>query len=316
MPEARYALGLDLGGTHLKVGLVARDGTLVRFETRGARARESRDATLEAMAEAALALGQGVEVVAVGVGCPGAVDPLTGIQQGTTPNLPQWVDVPVREWLAARLPWRVVADNDASLAALAEARCGAGRGMKSVAMVTLGTGVGGGLVLDGRLWRGAHGGAGEIGHVCVSPGGETCACGRRGCVEAYASAGGLTRRAHAALAEGCLSSLARHQLPGTEEIFSAAGQGDALAHSLVEDAVRMLAAGLAVLVHVVDPDVIVVGGGVAQVGEALLGPVRREVEGAVLDSHRGRFRVLPAELGERAGVVGAGLFAWDESGAS
>lgn len=317
MDDNPLTIGLDLGGTHLKAGLVARDGSLLQFEKLGARASESLEATLAALLEgarrmeaAARARGAETRIAGLALGCPGAVDPESGVQLGSTPNLPHWVDVPVRDWLATRLPWPVAVDNDANLAALAEARCGAGRGARAVVMITLGTGVGGGLVLGGRVWRGVHGGAGEIGHVVISPGGAPCACGKLGCVEAYASAGGMVRRVESAIAKGVASTLAANGPPSAERIFAAAADGDALAGSIVQGAVRALAMGLGVLVHVVDPDVIVIGGGVAQAGEGLFSPLREALQVQVLDSHRGRCRVVRAELGERAGTIGAGLYAW------
>src|SRR5262249_20134821 len=260
----------------LKAGLVARNGSLLHFEKLGARASESLEATLGALLEgarrmeaAARARGNPAQIAGLALGCPGAVDPESGVHPGSTATLPHWVDGPVRDWLATRLPWPVAVDNDANLAALGEARYGAGREARAVVMITLGTGVGGGLVLGGRVWRGVHGGAGEIGHVVISPGGAPCACGKLGCVEGYASAGGMVRRVQSAIARGVASTLAANGPASAERIFAAAADGDALAGSIVQGAVRALATGLGVLVHVVDPDVIVIGGGVAQAGEGL-----------------------------------------------
>jgi glucokinase len=314
MSTSEFTVGLDLGGTHIKAALVGRDGAVARFEKFGARAHESLEATLDAMEEAARAVSDGARVRGLGVGCPGAVDPESGTQRGSTPNLPHWVDVPVRDLMAARLGWPAAADNDANLAALGEARCGAGRGGRCVAMVTLGTGVGGGLVTAGRVWRGAHGGAGEIGHVVVAPDGAECACGRRGCVEAYASAGGMERRARKALDAGVNSVLGNGEPIAPERIFAAAEAGDPLAGSLLAGAARALGAGLAILIHVADPDVIVLGGGVALAGRPLLDRVRAALDSQVLPSHRGTCRVVLAELGERGGAVGAGLWAWESLG--
>jgi glucokinase len=294
-----WVLALDLGGTDLKAARMREDGTLVGFSRRPSRTAESRDAPFAAIVEAAAELGAGGAPLAVGLGCPGVIDPRSGALRDRTAHLPHWCDVPVREELARRLGRLVVVDNDANVAALAEHTVGAARGARVSITVTLGTGIGFGIVIEGRVLRGAHGGAGELGHAPLG-GVEPCECGVPGCAEPEASASGLLRRARAAGIEAA----------DVAAVFARAAAGDGLAARLIAGMADRLGAVIAVGVDVIDPEVVVVGGGVAQAGEALFGPLREAVRRYALPSHAG-VRVVPAALGERAGTVGAGLLAWE-----
>jgi glucokinase len=305
--EPRFAIGLDLGGTFLKSGLVTAEGELSSFSLRPSRARESAAAPIAVLAEAITALLDVADggVAALGLGCPGAIDPATGALVGRTTHLPHWDTFPVRETLRCHFPGLVVVDNDANLAALAEHRLGAARGARVSLTVTVGTGIGCGVVHDGRVLRGSLGGVGEIGHLPLD-GRVPCACGVAGCVEPECSGGGLVARAREA-------GLA---VEGAEEVFAMAAAGDRRAAALIARQSDRLGASIAIAVQLLNPDVVVIGGGVAKAGEVLLAPLRAAVARYALPSHGRHLRIAQAMLGETSGVIGAGLVAWGARGLS
>src|SRR2546426_2868819 len=297
-----WMVALDLGGTDLKAGLLDRGGTLAHFTRRPSRTLESAEAPLAVLVAAAdeLRAHVGGRVGAVGLGSPGVIHPATGAQVGRTAHLPHWDAMPLRDLRGARLGLEVRVDNDANGAALAEPALGAARGTRTSITVTLGTGVGCGIVAEGRVLHGAFGGAGELGHLPLGSGRYPCACGIADCVEPEASASGLIARAREAGLEA----------PDAAAVFAAAERGDGRAARLLDRMADRLGALLAVAVNLINPEVIVVGGGVAQAGEALFGRLERALERYALASHRQGLRLVPAALGERAGVIGAGLLAW------
>jgi glucokinase len=303
--EPRYAIGLDLGGTDLKAGLVSGRGAVVHFLRRPSRAAESAEAPLEVIAQAVTDLRRvgGEAVAGIGLGCPGVIDPASGALVGRTPHLPHWDSLPLRSLLTARLGPGLVVENDANLAALAEHRVGAARGARISLTVTVGTGIGCGVIVDGRVLRGAHGGAGELGHLPLD-GRFVCRCGVPGCAEPECSGSGLVARARE---EGL-------EAADAAAVFAAAGAGDPRATRLIERMTDRLGALIAAAVLLLDPEVVVVGGGVSNAGEALLDPLRSAVTRYALESLRDGVRIVGAALGERAGVVGAGLAAWEAAG--
>jgi glucokinase len=249
----------------------------------------------------------------VGVGLAGLVDDDGVLRFG--PNLPGIVAFPFAARLRERLGVPIVVDNDATTAMWAELQLGAARGAREAVLVTLGTGIGGGYVTGGRLQRGAHGFAGEPGHMVVDPRGPLCPCGRRGCWERFASGSGLGRLARDAAAAGRAGAVV--DLAGGdpeavrgEHVTAAALAGDRGALAILREFGWWVALGIANLVNVLDPEVVVVGGGLAEAGELLLSPVRERFAELVLaPEHRPPVRIAAAELGERAGAVGAALLA-------
>jgi glucokinase len=306
--DSGVVLAFDLGGTDLKGALVDTAGAVLASERLPAGAAVSASAPFEAMVALAARLTAAAPAPprAAGLGAPGVIDPLTGALVGTTAHLPHWRDVPLRDELARRLGLPVVVDNDANLAALAEHRAGAARGARLSLTVTVGTGVGCGIVSEGRVLRGAHGGAGELGHLPLGGTGARCACGVEGCVEPEAAGEGLA----AAAREAGLDA------PDARAVFALAALGEPRAQALVARLAHQLGRLLGAAVCLLDPDVVVIGGGVAQAGEALLAPVRVSLARHALASHVERVTLVPAALGERAGVVGAGLAAWDAARAA
>jgi glucokinase len=295
-----FAIGVDLGGTRLKVARVDRSGALRDFAARPSRLEESAQAPLEAIVDEVRARLEG-GVVGVGVGCPGVIG-ADGRLVDRTAHLPHWRDFDLRGELERRLDLPIAVDNDANLAALAEHRFGAARGARVSITVTLGTGIGCGIVIDGRIHRGAWGGAGELGHVPLGSGGEACACGVPNCVEPEASGSGLAREAQRAGFEPADAAT----------VLTRAAAGDGTAQALVERFADRLSATLATAVHILNPEVVVIGGGLIGAGDLLLDRVREGIQRYTLASHRRGLRVVAAALGERAGVAGAGGLAWEK----
>lgn len=313
-PHDAPVVGVDLGGTNIRA-VVFGAGTkaLGRREapTRaelGAETVISRIAgcVREALVEAGI---EPSEVAGVGVGAAG----LTNWKTGTVllaSNL-GWKDVPLAETLSRELDGvRVVVDKDTNAAALAEARLGAGRSYHHFFYVTAGTGIGGGLVLNGELYRGATGGAGDIGHVVVDPNGPPCGCGGRGCVEVFSSGGGIVDRTKELLASGrpgTEASVLEGEEITAEAVFGAARSGDSLAESVVRRAGTLLGLALANYVNVNNPEAVVLGGGLVRAGELYREPVERGMKSQALPALGEVVSLVTPELGEDVGCVGAAL---------
>lgn len=310
-------VGVDVGGTKVLAVLMDGEGTVL------AEAKEptprTADELVDLIATAAGEVGAGSSTNDLGVGVPGLVD-----HDGTlrfAPNLPGVIGVPVRAGLEARLPGvRVRVGNDATCAAWAEHVQGAGRGCDDMLMVTLGTGIGGGLIAGGRLIEGANGFAGEIGHMVIDPQGPRCLCGRRGCWERLASGSGLGRLGREAGEAGLASrivSLAGGDPESVrgEHVTVAAAEGDQEARAVMASFAWWVALGLANLANIFDPKCIVLGGGMVEVGpghinSVLLDPVRTAFAGLVeAGEYRPPIEIAPALLGSRAGAIGAALLA-------
>ena len=317
-PSAPVTHGIDIGGTKvLGVSLGGADDIVA--EARVATPKGTRNIigghVAAAVAEVVADLDREVGAASpppVGVGAPGMVD-----RQGRlcfAPNLPQAQGVDWNELIGRHLPGRrLLIENDANFAVLAEHRLGAVRGHEHVVMVTLGTGIGGGIVLDGRVQVGSAGFAGEIGHVVVDPNGPACPCGRRGCWERFASGAGLGVRAREAALAGRLGEVVRRaggdpESVRGEDVSAAAAAGDPAAQQVIKEVGWWIGFGLANLAAVLDPECFVLGGGVVQAGDLLLDSARATfaelVEGG---DRRPRAAIVPAAFGERAGAVGAAL---------
>lgn len=301
MPSAPHTVALDLGGTDLKAACISAAGEVLEFARMPSRASEGFDALMDTLVGAAREWRAGA--VAVGMGCPGVIHPETGALVDETPHLSLPRDFALRDALARALALPVEVDNDANCAALGEQRTGAARGARVAVVVTVGTGIGCGIVLDGRVLRGAWGGAGEIAHMGQACSGPACRCGVEGCAEPVSGGEGVTLRARAAGLEA----------PDAEAVFALAAAGEPTATRLVAEMADALGLQLACAIQTVNPEVLVIGGGVSQAGEALFAPVRDAVARYTQPSHRRHLSIVPARLGNRAGVVGAGLMAWDRA---
>lgn len=293
-------IAVDLGGSSMKGAIVSESGRTLTTETRATPSAEVVDAVVDLVRHLSdAAAAQGHRVAAAGVVTPGMVDETSGSVVYAS-NL-DWRDVPLRDLLRARLEFPVAVGHDVRAAGLAEHLLGAARGSRDFVLVPIGTGVAAALVTAGHTITGALGAGGEVGHIPVVPGGEVCPCGQRGCLEVYASGGGVARR-YAARGGAALSS---------REIVGRLGS-DPLADEVWGDAVRVLSQGLAILTLLLDPRVIVIGGGFAQAGETLLTPVRHGLAGLL--AWRESPQVVQSLLGNEAGRTGAAILAFRAAG--
>ncbi|MEW5352419.1 MULTISPECIES: ROK family protein [unclassified Streptomyces] len=301
----RHVIALDVGGTGMKAALIAADGTLLHQARRATGRENGPDAVVEnilGFTAELRALGAerfGEPAAAAGVAVPGIVDEEHGVAAYAA-NL-GWRDVPLRALLAERLGGIPVAlGHDVRTGGLAEGRIGAGKGADRFFFVPLGTGIAGAIGIDGRVEAGAHGFAGEIGHIVVRPGGTPCPCGQRGCLERFASASAVSQ----AWAEACGDPQA-----DAADCAKAVESGDARARAVWQEAVDALADGLVTALTLLDPRTLIIGGGLAEAGETLFAPLREAVRRRV--TFQKLPAVVPAALGDTAGCLGAGLLAWD-----
>ncbi len=316
--SGRWVLGVDIGGTNLVVGVVPLTGgspvALRSCETAPERGAEAAVADIRVMAESAIGEavdklgGSRADVVGVGIGCPGPLDQATGVVI-STPNL-GWEGYPIRDRVSEAVELPATLDNDANCATYGEWWCGAGQGVKSLVGVTVGTGIGGGIILDGELMRGASGSAGEIGHTTIDFMGRRCACGNYGCLEAYASGPNIAARAREGLEAGYESVLPEMVEGDLDRItaltvYDALLRGDAYAQGVMTETAKILGAGVANIVNTFNPEVVVIVGGVTRAGEHLFGPLRAEVRRRAFPSAVAACSIVPGALHDTAGVIGA-----------
>uniref|UniRef100_A0AAU2VQC2 ROK family protein n=1 Tax=Streptomyces sp. NBC_00008 TaxID=2903610 RepID=A0AAU2VQC2_9ACTN len=301
----KHVIALDVGGTGMKAALVGADGALL-YEARRATGRErGPDAVVESILTFAAdlrAYGEehfGESALAAGVAVPGIVDAENGIALYSA-NL-GWSEVPMRRLLGERLGGVPVAlGHDVRTGGLAEGRIGAGRGADRFVFIPLGTGIAGAIGIGGSIEAGAHGSAGEIGHIVIRPDGPDCSCGQRGCLETLASAAAVSRAWAAASGDPKADAA---------DCAKAVESGDPAALAVWHDAVDALAAGLVTALTLLDPRTLIIGGGLAEAGETLFTPLRAAVEERI--TFQKLPHIVPAALGDTAGCLGAGLLAWD-----
>ena len=303
----KYCFGVDIGGTTVKLGLFTTDGEIVDKWEIKTRTENQGEAVLPDIAEA---LREKLEekkidrdeVEGIGVGVPAPVN-AEGVVQNTA-NL-GWRYKEVKREMEELSGMRAEIGNDANVAALGEMWLGAGKGRKNIVMVTLGTGVGGGIIIDGKPLVGAHGAGGEIGHLCVNyEETDHCGCGNTGCLEQYASATGITRLANIRLAKDDAKSVLREQEVSAKTVFDAVKAGDAVAKEIAEEFGKYLGHAMANLAAVVDPSAIVIGGGVSKAGEVLIEYVEKNFKERAFFANKDTEFVL-ATLGNDAGICGA-----------
>jgi glucokinase len=321
----RYVLGVDVGGTNLVIGAVSADGSsLHALRSEPTRPEEGSESVLSRL----VAMGRAVmdetcrsvpkaEFIGAGVGAPGPLDTKRGVVL-LTPNL-GWVNLPLRDLVQKGISIPTAIDNDANCAVLGECWMGAARGARNVIGITIGTGIGGGIVVNGRLYHGSSDSAGEIGHTTVEVNGRRCKCGNYGCLEAYASGPAIARRAVEAIEAGQPSRLPEYVNGALEKVtaqtvYQAAHDGDELAEEVVGDTAKFLGAGIANMINIFNPEIVVVFGGVTYAGEHLFGPLRREVAKRAFKPAVAVCRIVPAELIGTAGVYGAARTFLDQNG--
>jgi glucokinase len=295
-----FVLALDIGGTKLAAGVVDREGRTHSFLVEPSRTELGVDRVLAALFELGRSAvsSSGVpwtDIAAVGIGCGGPLDAKSGVLIAP-PHLSGWHDVPVGALAQKEFERPATLENDATAAAAAEHRYGAGVGTRNMVYLTISTGVGGGVVIDGSLYRGATGNGGELGHVTVDWDGRRCrGCGRRGCLEAYVSGTSISERAE----EAGMGSVT------AADVAAAARAGDAAAVRVWDETVEALACGLTSIVNLFEPELVVLGGGVTRSGDQLLAPVRRLVREQAMAPAGAAAEIVPASLGDQVGVVGA-----------
>jgi glucokinase len=314
-------LGVDLGGTKILTAAVNTEGKMLSRDhsvTPAALGPEAviqamLDSTGRALAQAGLATA---DLSAIGVGAPGLSNPEAGILY-TSPNLPGWRDVPLRDIIEEKTGKRTFLINDANAAALGEFYFGAGRGAHNFIYITISTGIGGGIIIDDKIYTGACGAAGEVGHMTIDDDGPPCNCGNRGCWETLASGTALAREAKNRIKEGARTSILDYAGGDMEKITAeviqhAAEQGDALAKELIARTGYYVGVGLASLINLFNPELIVIGGGLSHIGEMLLEPAFKVAEERAFKEAYQAVRFAPPQLGRDSGVLGAAAFARQE----
>jgi len=308
----RYVVGIDIGGTNIVAGTVAEDGSELlglvsepTFSEQGADAVMTR---IVKLTRASMAAARGKEIAGVGIGSPGPLDTKTGVVL-LTPNL-GWTNFPLRDRLTQALGLPATLDNDANCAIFGEWWRGAARGAGHVVGLTIGTGIGGGIVLGGEVYRGASDIAGEIGHMTIDSTGRLCKCGNYGCLEAYASGPAIAARAVEGIRPGAETSLPKYVNGDLSKItaqlvYEAAHDGDEYAQEVVKDTAKFLGAGVASIINIFNPEVVVVCGGVTLAGDRLFEPLRAEVRRRAFKPATDVCRIVPGELTGTAGVYGA-----------
>lgn len=311
MTATEYGIGVDLGGTNLRIAAVSPTGEILEKIALDTEVKEGRERVIAdmcgAIEELCGRMGSG-RLAGIGIGVPGIINLGTGMIR-QSPNLPGWSDFPVRADIENRLNTQVILENDANAAALGEKWVGAGKDVSGLCMLTLGTGIGGGIILDGHIWHGRDGMAGELGHMTIDPNGQLCGCGNLGCIEAYASATAIAHMAHAAINVGrspALSRAAEEVGELTAEIvFIMAQQGDRVAREIFDLVGRSLGVSVANLINAFNLPLYVLGGGVARGWEAFRQPLLEEVQKRSVVYRATTPRIEPSALGAEAGLLGA-----------
>ncbi len=310
----RHVVGIDIGGTKLAT-VVADENANILYKTRRlTHAEKGPDYAIQLLLDmvnetiAAAGLKR-QEISAIGVSCGGPVDTNTGIVY-SPPNLPGWDALPLKDVLVAEFEMPVTIENDANASALAEWRFGGGRGYQNLLYITMSTGIGGGLVLNGKIYHGANDSAGEVGHQILLPGGPPCGCGKRGCLEALCSGPAIARRAKKALQthpHTTLLTLVDGNIDAikSEHVFEAAQTGDAVALQLVQETAYYMGWGIANLVNILNPDIILIGTIAIAAGDLLLQPLRKTVRQMAMTRPAEIVKIQPAQLGETLGDLAA-----------
>jgi len=314
-------LAMDLGGTKIFAAIISNKGQVMAREYCLTLADEGPEAVINRIFSAIdhflsqrnINLSQ---LGGISIAAAGAIDFEKGLIT-SSPHLPGWHDVPLRDIVKEKYKVNTFLINDASAAALGEYHFGVGQGVNNLVLLTLGTGIGGGIIINGRLYSGASGSAGEIGHTTIDVNGPRCSCGNIGCLEALVSGTAIAREAIRRIGQGERSSLTK--IAGgkieditAEEVLTAARAGDSLASEVILKAATYLGVGLANVVNIFNPEMIIIGGGMAKMGDLLLNPARQVVRGRAFQLSAQVVQIVPAQLGDDAGVLGAAVFAFQQ----
>lgn len=318
--EKKYSVGVDLGGTNIVSAIVNYQGNIVNRLKVSTLAERGKEATIkriietihENIVQSTIAID---DITGIGIGAPGPLDIKRGIIN-FAPNLPGWRDVPLRKILEDEFNTKVVLENDANAAAWGERCFGIGRGVDNLVCFTLGTGIGGGIIIDGKIYHGSNYGAAELGHMTVNKDGPRCNCGNYGCLEAYSSATGIKNRIKNRVKEGIKSKFLSFddnklfESLRLKSIFETARKGDKLTKGVVEEAISYLGIAIANIVNILNPEMVVLVGGITNEGDKLLIPLRREVKKRAFYSNYKSLKIVIGKLGGNAGVLGAAALLW------
>ncbi len=312
-------IGVDLGGTNMRVGMVTSDGRMVHRLILPTRVTLGLDKVVERIIKAIQevinqTIVPGNQIKGIGIGSPGTIDIQSGIII-SSPNFPKWKQVPLKHMIEEKLSIPTFMDNDANAFAFGEKWVGAGKEVQSLVCLTLGTGVGGGIILNGRIWHGADGMAAEIGHMTVLPDGLKCNCGNYGCLESYASASSIVRRVCNAIQSGKLTMVLDYAKGNLENItsdlvYQAALKGDELAIHIMNETATFLGIGIANLINLLNPEMIVVGGGLTNAWDIIYPVTLKEVQKRALSEMAKRVKIVRASLGDNSGIIGAAGIAY------
>ena len=318
--EKKYSIGVDLGGTNIVCAIVNYQGKIVNRLKVPTLAERGKEATIKRIIET---IHENIvqssvvpdDIIGIGIGAPGPLDVKRGMIN-FAPNLPGWRDVPLRKILEDEFNMKVVLENDANAAAWGERCFGAGQGVNNLVCFTLGTGIGGGIIIDGKIYHGNNYGAAELGHMTVNKDGPRCNCGNYGCLEAYSSATGIKNRIKNRIREGIKSDFLNFDEDKLFEslrlksIFEAARKGDRLTSIVVEEAISYLGIAIANITNILNPEMVVLVGGITNEGEKLLIPLKGEVKKRAFYSNYKSLKIVIGELGGNAGVLGAAALLW------
>lgn len=319
--EKKYSIGVDLGGTNIVSAIVNYQGEIVNSLKVPTLAERGKEATIKKIIEA---IHKNIvqssvapdNIIGIGIGAPGPLDIKRGIIN-FAPNLPGWRDVPLRKILEDEFNIKVVLENDANAAAWGERCFGAGQGVNNLVCFTLGTGIGGGIIIDGKIYHGNNYGAAELGHMTVNKDGPRCNCGNYGCLEAYSSATGIKNRIKNRIKEGIKSKFLNFDNDDElfeslrlKLIFETARKGDKLTKSVVEEAISYLGIAIANIANILNPEMVVLVGGITNEGDKLLIPLKREVRKRAFYSNYKFLKIVIGKLDGNAGVLGAAALLW------
>jgi len=311
----KIGVGIDLGGSSIKYALGTDKGEILIEKKRPSHASEQCEIIINEISEAIVeminyAKSIGMKCSVVGIGTPGSVDVTKGFLKGSTPNFRCWQNMPIKKEIEKRVNLPVFVDNDANVMALGEAKFGAGIGHKNLICLTIGTGVGGGIVLNGDLFRGSNFSGAELGHMTIKHDGLKCRCGGKGCLERYASA--------SAMIDSFLIKSRDHRSPAVKDkinvkyIFKQKNMGNPIANEVIEKSTYYLGRGIANFINIFNPTIIIIGGGVAEAGKAYLKHVEDIAFQYAMDCAKDDVKIVGAKLGNKAGYLGALAFAFNQ----
>ncbi len=316
---ADKSIGLDLGGTTITAGIVNRQGEVRHKRIVPSNAKQGRHAILQTMQTCLADLRTNdPSITCAGVGSPGLIAPESGVVVGNAENLCEWNDTPIKQELEAMSGCSVFVDNDANLAALGESVFGAGKQERVVICLTLGTGIGGGIVIDNKIYHGKSNLGSEMGHIIIQTGGRACTCGQNGCLEAYCSATGIVQRTLEQISAGESSILAQTFTDRLEELTSkdiceAARGGDELCRTIMTDTGKYLAAGVGSIINIFNPSILVFSGNLTKAGDTLFVPFNEYLVENSLAFPRNDAAIAVSKLAEDAGMLGAAYLAMEKS---